>query len=109
MRNGNAVALWGGVSSFFATVLALGTIDILNPDDRVQFIGGVVVGLITAGAVYAKQRLDDAKAGRVQGGKIIMTETGDKTVFSLELDGDPEDLQHQKEIIFKVEKRGVSG
>jgi len=55
------VALWAGVAAFFSTVLAIGAIDILEPGDRVQFLGGILVGLVTAGAVYSKQRLDDAR------------------------------------------------
>jgi len=63
------VALWAGIAAFFSTVLAIGAIDILDPGDRVQFLGGIVVGLITAGAVYSKQRLDDARKEREQQSK----------------------------------------
>ncbi|MFL5660107.1 MAG: hypothetical protein ACJ8BW_02015 [Ktedonobacteraceae bacterium] len=107
MKN-NKLALWAGISSFFATLLALGAINILNPDERVRFVGGVVVGLITAGTVYSKQRLDDEKKARVLGGKIIVTDVGDKKIFSLELDEDPEVLEQGNEVIFKVEK-GTGG
>lgn len=100
----NQLALWAGVSSFFATLLAIGAIDIFDPGDQVQFVGGVVVGLITAGAVYSKQRLEDEKLGRTQGGIIKISELGDKKVFSLELEGDPETLEDKQEVVFKVEK-----
>jgi len=55
------VALWAGVSAFFGSVLAIGAIDIFNPSDLIRFTGSVLVALVTAGGVYAKQRLDDAK------------------------------------------------
>jgi hypothetical protein len=94
------VALWAGVAAFFSTVLAIGAIDILNPDDRVQFLGGIVVGLITAGTVYSKQRLDDEKRGYA--GSLVVRKAGDKKVFSLELDQDPEILETHDEVTFKV-------
>jgi hypothetical protein len=99
------VALWAGIASFFTTVLAIGAIDILNPSDRVQFLGGVFVGLITAGAVYSKQRLDDEKKGiERHGGTIVVKEVGDKKVFSLELEDDPEILETKNEVTFKVHR-----
>jgi hypothetical protein len=58
---GHAVALWAGVSAFFGSLLAIGIFDILNPDQWKEYFGALIVSLITAGAVYAKQRLDDAK------------------------------------------------
>lgn len=105
MKNKNQLALWAGVSAFFATLLAIGAIDILDPGDQVQFVGGVVVGLITAGTVYSKQRLEDAKKGLVQGGVIKVTESGDKKLFSLELEGDPEMLEDKQEVLFKVDNK----
>jgi hypothetical protein len=105
---GNQLALWAGVSSFFATLLAVGVIDIFNPNDQARLISGVVVGLITGGAVYSKQRMTDAKQGRVQGGVIKVTETGEKKLFTLELDGDPEELEDKQEVIFRVNvKKGT--
>lgn len=96
------VALWAGIAAFFSTILAIGAIDILDPSDRVQFVGGIVVGLITAGAVYAKQRLDDAK--RVSG-TIEVEKAGGKTTYSLEIDGDLDELDKQTEVTFKVKRR----
>ena len=104
MMRGHQVALWAGVGAFFSTVLAIGAIDILNPSDRVQFLGGVFVGLITGGAVYAKQRLDDAKQIRVHAGTLVVTEFDDKKMYSLEVDGDVENLESKKEVVFKVRK-----
>jgi hypothetical protein len=59
---GHEIALWSGVAAFFASLLAIGAIDILNPGDALQFLGSLIVAVITAGSVYAKQRLDDAKS-----------------------------------------------
>lgn len=100
----NPVALWAGIAAFFSTILAIGAIDVLDPNDRVQFLGGVVVGLITGGAVYAKQQLDDAKQERVHAGSLVVTERGDKTTYSLELDGAVDNLEDKKEVVFKVRK-----
>jgi cyclopropane fatty-acyl-phospholipid synthase-like methyltransferase len=55
------VALWAGIAAFFASLLAIGVFDVLNPDQWVEYLGALAVALITAGGVYAKQRLDDAK------------------------------------------------
>jgi hypothetical protein len=61
------VALWAGVVAFFGSLLAIGIFDILNPDEWQQYLGAVVVALITAGGVYSKERLEDAKKGRKDG------------------------------------------
>ncbi len=58
------VALWAGVAAFFSSLAAIGAIDVLDPDDILQFAGAIFVAAITAGGVYAKQRLDDAKGAR---------------------------------------------
>jgi hypothetical protein len=55
------VALWAGVSAFFASVLAVGVIDIFTLSGGAEFAVSVLVAAVTAGGVYAKQRLDDAK------------------------------------------------
>lgn len=98
----NQLALWAGVSAFFATLLAVGAIDILNPSDQASLLSGVVVGLITAGAVYSKQRMTDAKEGRIHGGVIHIAEIGDKKVFTLELADEPVMFEDKKEIVFQV-------
>lgn len=101
--NKHPVAIWSASVSFFATILAIGAIDILNPSDRLQFVSSVFVGLVTGGAVYARERLHDAKVA--QAGEIVVTEQGGKKLFSLELSGDPDELEQQAEVIFKVTKR----
>ena len=59
--NGHEIALWAGVAGFFSSLLAIGIIDVFNPDDLVKFATSLIVAAITAGAVYSKQRLEDAK------------------------------------------------
>lgn len=100
------IAIWSAAAAFFATVLAIGAIDILNPSDRLRFLSGVFVGLVTGGAVYARERLNDAKKlAEHQAGEIIVTEVNKKKVFTLELTGNPDELEKQPEITFKVTKR----
>jgi hypothetical protein len=62
--NGHEVALWAGVAAFFGSLLAIGAIDLLNLSGIVEFLTSLLVAAITAGAVYSKQRLDDAKSIR---------------------------------------------
>jgi hypothetical protein len=63
-HGGHAVALWAGVAAFFASLLAIGIFDILQPEQWVEYIGALLVAVITAGGVYARERLADAKAER---------------------------------------------
>jgi hypothetical protein len=105
MHNGHQVALWAGIAAFFGSLLAIGIFDIFDPDQWQEYFGSLIVACITGGAVYAKQRLDDAKSSRTKGGKMVITDVGDKKIFSLELDGDPEALEHGNEVIFKVDER----
>jgi hypothetical protein len=100
----NHVALWGGVSAFFATLIGIGVIDVINAGGRWELLNGVFVGLITGGAVYAKQKLDDAREGRIEVGNIVMEERGDKTIMRLELDDEAPDLRFKKEVTFRVKR-----
>jgi hypothetical protein len=61
---GHEVALWAGVAAFFGSLLAVGVFDVLSPDKWLEYLGAVLVAFITAGAVYAKERLEDAKTER---------------------------------------------
>lgn len=99
------IALWAGVAAFFGSLLAIGIFDILNPDQWKEYLGALCVAFITGGVVYAKQRLDDAKQERVHAGTIVIHETEDKQIFTLDLDGDPAELEHKNEVVFKVDKR----
>jgi hypothetical protein len=98
----NHLAFWAGTSAFFGSILAIGAIDILNPSDQLRFVGAVVVALFTSLGVYSKQRLDDEKQTRVSEGVINVTTRGEKRVYSLELKGDPSDLEHKQVVIFRV-------
>jgi hypothetical protein len=64
---GHDVALWSGVFAFFGSLIAVGIFDIFNPDQWVEYVGAILVAGITAGSVYAKERLDDAKKNSEQG------------------------------------------
>jgi len=55
------VALWAGVAAFFGSLATIGAVELINPAQLLKFAGSLVIALITGGAVYAKQRLDDAK------------------------------------------------
>jgi hypothetical protein len=55
------VALWAGTAAFFGSLLAIGAFDILEPDKVVEYAGAIIVAAITAGGVYAKERLEYAK------------------------------------------------
>jgi hypothetical protein len=62
MKKGrHEIALWSGVAAFFGSLLAIGIFDVFNPAEYVQYFGALLVAFITAGSVYSKQRLDDAK------------------------------------------------
>jgi hypothetical protein len=55
------VALWAGIAAFFGSLLTIGVVDIINPHQFLKYLGSFIIAFITAGAVYAKQRYDDAK------------------------------------------------
>jgi hypothetical protein len=61
----HSVALWSGVAAFFGSLLAVGIFDVFDVTQWAQYMGSLIVAAITAGAVYSKERLDDAK--RVRG------------------------------------------
>jgi hypothetical protein len=61
---GHDVALWAGMAAFFATLLAIGIFDILSPGQWVEYLGALIVAGVTAGSVYAKERLNDAKEAK---------------------------------------------
>jgi len=64
---GHDIALWSGMFAFFGSLLAIGIFDVFNPDQWVEYLGALIVAAITAGSVYAKQRLDDAKKNQETG------------------------------------------
>jgi hypothetical protein len=102
---GHQVARWSAASSFFATIGAIGAINILDPNDRLRFISAVFVGMVTGGAVYTRERLTESKTEQSKyGGDIVVTEDQGKKIFTLELEGNPEELEKHSEVLFKVVK-----
>jgi hypothetical protein len=61
MNGKHDVALWSGVFAFFGSLLAVGIFDVFDAAQWAEYIGALIVAAITAGSVYAKSRLDDAK------------------------------------------------
>ena len=55
------VALWAGVASFFASLLAIGIFDVFDADQWAEYLGAIIVAGITGASVYSKERLDYAK------------------------------------------------
>jgi predicted phosphoadenosine phosphosulfate sulfurtransferase len=55
------VAIWSALAAFFGSLLAIGIFDILEPDQWAEYLGAFLVAGITAAAVYAKERMSDAK------------------------------------------------
>lgn len=72
-----------------------------------QVVGTIVavdtfLGVVLQISSNAYEKSDDR-----YGGTIVVKELGDKKVFSLELNDDPEaDLEERNEILFKVDKQG---
>lgn len=67
--NGHEIALWAATAAFFGCLLAIGVIDIFNPDDLAKFASSLIAAVITFGVVYSKQRLEDAKKKAGNGSK----------------------------------------
>jgi hypothetical protein len=55
------VAWWAAVAAFFGSLLTIGVVDILKPDDLIKMATSLIIAVITGGSVYAKQRLDEAR------------------------------------------------
>lgn len=55
-------ALWASLAAFFGTLLSIGIFDVINPAHVFEYISAFLVAFITGGAVYAKQRYDEAKS-----------------------------------------------
>jgi hypothetical protein len=58
------VAIWAAFTAFFGSLATIAVFDILDPAQWVEFFGALIVAAITAGGVYAKERLDEAKRER---------------------------------------------
>jgi hypothetical protein len=55
------VAIWAGAAAFFGSLLTVGVFDVLDPSKSVEYLGAIVVAIITGGAVYSRERLGEAK------------------------------------------------
>jgi hypothetical protein len=55
------VALWAGAAAFFGSLLAVGIFDVFDADQWAEYLGALIVALITGAGVYSKERLDAAK------------------------------------------------
>jgi hypothetical protein len=79
VSKGQEVSLWAGVAAFFGSLLAIGIFDVFNPAEWLQYLGAILVALITAGAVYSKERLGFAKqrenGGDGSEGEILVEST----------------------------------
>ena len=53
--------MWAGTSSFFGTLLTLGIIDAFDIRDWPRYLGAILISGMTAGTVYSRARLYDAK------------------------------------------------
>lgn len=60
-RSRHDVPLWAGASAFFGSLLAVGIIDVFSLSGLVEFATSLIVAAVTAGGVYSKERLDEAK------------------------------------------------
>jgi hypothetical protein len=63
-KDNHSVALWAAVTAFFGSLLAIGIFDVFNAGQWAEYLGAFIVAFITAGSVYAKERLDEAKRER---------------------------------------------
>jgi hypothetical protein len=59
--NGHEIALWSAFAAGFGYLVALGLFDLFDPARWIEYLGALIAAGITGGAVYSKQRLDDAK------------------------------------------------
>ena len=64
MKHRHDVALWAGVAALFGNVVALEVVDLLSDSHYLRFGGAVIASLFVGAAVYARERLTDAKAER---------------------------------------------
>lgn len=57
----HAVAFWGGVAAFASNVVALKVVDAFNGPQVWHFVGIFLASLFVGCAVYARERLGDAR------------------------------------------------
>lgn len=70
---------------------------------------GTIVALDTFLGVILQISSTNYNSSSAQG-TLAVVETGDKKIFKLELDGDPEyDLEGKDRVVFRVEKKKMGG
>lgn len=68
-----------------------------------QAVAGTILAVDTfLGVILGISQVSYGK--QLGGGTMHVDATGDKTVYSLELDGDPEELVNMKEVRFKIKQ-----
>jgi len=63
-KSGHSIALWAGLTALFGNLAAVHIIALLGnaSSEYSKAVAAVITSLVVAGAVYSKQRWDDAKA-----------------------------------------------
>lgn len=61
------VAWWSSVAAFFSSLLTIGAIDVIDPSNVIKLTGSIIIAVVTGGAMYSKQRLDEARDKRDEG------------------------------------------
>jgi len=88
--------------AFVASILAMigvATLSTSGAFTLIEILTIVGTGLATFQATY--WTTNETKAD----GEIVVKEDGEKKVFSLELESDPEDLEKKKQVVLKVNKK----
>jgi uncharacterized membrane protein len=73
MKDHHEVALWSGIAALCGSLLAAGIFDIINAGQWIEYVGALIVAFVTGILVYAKERLNDAKAEREEEAKAKTT------------------------------------
>jgi len=88
--------------AFVAAILAMigvATLSTSGSFTTIEILTIVGTGLATFQATYWTTNKTEAD------GEIVVKELGEKKVFSLELESDPEELEKKKQIVLKVNKK----
>jgi hypothetical protein len=97
------------VLKFIAQILlpAFGTLyftigGIWNIPATEQVIGSLTAVDTFLGVILGLSTVSYNRSGAKYGGQINVVQTEGKKVFTLEVEGDPEDIENQKEVTFKI-------
>ena len=66
MRGSNHLALWAGLTTLFTNLAVINVIALIGDESNKasQALAALITAFAAAGAVYARQRMQDEKAGR---------------------------------------------